>query len=99
MYRYLFVIADELRRMRAALSARGYRPRHALHAAALGRVATAMFLRTYERGERVHLAMLARGWRHTMPRLDVLALRRADAVFLVALAALVPLRVVAGLAA
>ncbi|HTI34282.1 MAG TPA: cobalt ECF transporter T component CbiQ, partial [Miltoncostaea sp.] len=30
MYRYLFVIADEARRTRAALAARGYRPRSAL---------------------------------------------------------------------
>jgi cobalt/nickel transport system permease protein len=95
MYRYLFVIVDEARRMRAALAARGYRPRHALQAAALGRVATALFLRTYERAERVHLAMLARGWRQAMPRLDVLTLGRADAVFLAALAALLPLRVLA----
>ena len=99
MYRYLFVIMDEARRMRAALAARGYRPRHALHASALGRVASAMFLRSYERGERVHLAMLARGWRQTMPRLDVLVLRRADAMFLAVLAALISLRVLAEVAA
>ena len=69
--------------MRAALAARGYRPRHALQAAAIGRVATALFLRTYERGERVYLAMLARGYRRPMPRLNALAFRRADALFLV----------------
>jgi cobalt/nickel transport system permease protein len=86
MYRYLFTIVDEVQRMRAALSARGYAPRHALQAQAIGRVATALFLRTYERAERVHLAMLARGWRQTMPRLDVLAYTRADALFLTALA-------------
>ena len=86
MYRYLFTIADEVGRMRAALAARGYAPRHALQAQAIGRVATALFLRTYERAERVHLAMLARGWRETMPRLDVLAYSRADAIFLGALA-------------
>ena len=34
MYRYLFVIVEEARRMRAALAARGYRPRHALQAGA-----------------------------------------------------------------
>ncbi len=96
MYRYLHVIAGEGRRMRAAVASRGYRPRHALHAAAMGRVATAMFLRSYERGERVHLAMLARGWSTAMPRLDPLVLRRADAVFLVALLfALLPVRVLA----
>ena len=86
MYRYLFTIVDEVQRMRAALAARGYAPRHALQVQAIGRVATALFLRTYERAERVHLAMLARGWRQTMPRLDVLAYTRADAVFLGALA-------------
>jgi cobalt/nickel transport system permease protein len=86
MYRYLFVIVDEVARMRAALAARGYAPKHALQAAAIGRVATALFLRTYERAERVHLAMLARGWNQAMPRLDVLTFRRTDALFLGALA-------------
>jgi cobalt/nickel transport system permease protein len=96
MYRYLFVIVDEGRRMRAALVSRGYDPRHALQATAMGRVATAMFVRSYERGERVHLAMLARGWTTAMPRLDRLRLQRADAVFAALLAvALVPARVLA----
>ena len=96
MYRYLFVIVDEVQRMRAALAARGYAPRHALQVQAIGRVATALFLRTYERAERVHLAMLARGWSQTMPRLDVLAYRRADALFLAALATpLLAIRVLA----
>jgi len=81
MYRYLFVIVDDVARMRAALSSRGYAPRHALQAQAIGRVATALFLRTYERAERVHLAMLARGYDQSMPRLDVLRFRRVDAAF------------------
>jgi cobalt/nickel transport system permease protein len=96
MYRYVFVIVDEARRMRAALAARAYRPRHLGQAAAIGRLVTALFLRSYERGERVYLAMLARGYAGTMPRLAVLAFRRADTVFLAALLlTLVPLRVVA----
>ena len=96
MYRYLFVIVEEVARMRAALAARGYAPRHALQAAAIGRVATALFLRTYERAERVHLAMLARGWNQAMPRLDVLVFRRTDALFLAALgSSLVLVRVMA----
>ena len=86
MYRYLFTIVDEVQRMRAALAARGYAPRHALQVQAIGRVATALFLRTYERAERVHLAMLARGWSQNMPRLDTLAFTRTDALFLGALA-------------
>jgi cobalt/nickel transport system permease protein len=95
MYRYLFVIVAEVERMRAALAARGYRPRHALQAGPMGRVATAMFLRTYGRGERVHLAMLARGFRGAMPQLEPLALRRADVAFVAAVAlAVLPLRVI-----
>jgi cobalt/nickel transport system permease protein len=97
MYRYAFVIAAEARRMRTALAARAYRPRHLGQAAALGRMVTALFLRSYERGERVYVAMLARGYAGTMPRFAVLSFGRADALFLVALAAvLLPARVVAG---
>ena len=93
MYRYLFVIAGEAGRMRAALLARGYRPRHALQAGPMGRVATAMFLRTYGRGERVYLAMLARGYRGAMPQLVPLSFGRADVAFVaLVLIALVPLR-------
>jgi cobalt/nickel transport system permease protein len=100
MYRYVFVIADEARRMRAALAARAYRPRHLGQLAALGRLVTALFLRSYERGERVYLAMLARGYRGAMPRLAALAFRRADVVFVAALAgALVPIRILAEVAA
>jgi cobalt/nickel transport system permease protein len=31
----------------------------------------ALFIRSYERGERVHLAMLSRGYTGTMPRTDL----------------------------
>lgn len=94
MYRYLFVIATEARRMRAALAARAYRPRHALHAAALGRVIASLFLRSHARGERVYLAMLSRGYTGAMPRVEPLTLERADVVFVaLVLLTLVPLRV------
>jgi cobalt/nickel transport system permease protein len=96
MYRYLFVVVEEVGRMRAALAARAYRPRSALHAGALGRVATATFLRTHSRGERVYRAMLARGYRGQMPHLAPLAPARADVLFpSLVLASLLPLRVIA----
>jgi cobalt/nickel transport system permease protein len=100
MYRYLFVIVEEVGRMRAALAARGYQPRNALQAGAIGRVATALFLRTYSRGERVYIAMLARGYDGRMPRLVPLVFGRADVAFVAAvLTALVPLRVATGVIA
>lgn len=88
MYRYLFVIVDEVQRMRAALAARGHRPRHALRGAAIGRVVAALFLRTYGRGERVYLAMVSRGYAGPMPVAEPLAFRTADAVVLAATAGL-----------
>jgi cobalt/nickel transport system permease protein len=96
MYRYLFVILGEAERTRAALAARAYRPRTAVHAGALGRVAGTLFLRSYTRGERVHLAMLARGYDGHMPRAAPLRLGGADVAFVaLVLLALVPLRVLA----
>jgi len=89
MYRYLFVIVEEVGRMRAALVSRGYRPRHALQGGPMGRMATAMFLRTYSRGERVYHAMLARGYNGTMPQLVPLTLRRADILFVTGVLALI----------
>ena len=95
VYRYLFVVVDEVQRMRAALAARGYRPRSALQSAAVGRVATALFLRTHARGERVYLAMLSRGYAGSVPALESLRFRGADIVFVSAVALLIlPLRLV-----
>jgi cobalt/nickel transport system permease protein len=80
-YRYLFVLAAEARRMRTALAARGHAPRHALGAGATGRLITALFLRAHARGERVHLAMLARGWAGRTPYAMPMTLTRSDALF------------------
>lgn len=70
MVRYGDVVVDELRRMRVARESRGFRARHLGHVPVLARSAGALFIRSYERGERVHLAMLSRGWTGTMPVLD-----------------------------
>jgi cobalt/nickel transport system permease protein len=100
MYRYLFVIVDEMQRMRAALASRGYRPRFAWQIGAFGRVVTALFLRTYARGERVYLAMLSRGYSGVMPELDALSFRRVDALFVALVAvSLLAVRVALGVAA
>lgn len=97
MYRYLFVIAEELARMRSALASRAYRPRNPLDLAPLGRMVAALFLRSHARGERVYLAMLARGYTGAMPDPEPLRLARADALFVGALAlALLPLRAILG---
>ena len=67
MLRYLEVIAAEARRMRTARISRGDDPRFLWQVGATARGIGALFVRSYERGERVHLAMVSRGWTGTMP--------------------------------
>ncbi|WP_066368832.1 cobalt ECF transporter T component CbiQ [Herbidospora mongoliensis] len=69
MLRYLEVILDEMRRMKVARESRGFTPRDLRQAPVLAKSAGALFIRSYERGERVHLAMLSRGYTGTMPTL------------------------------
>jgi cobalt/nickel transport system permease protein len=78
MLRYVDVIAGEARRMRLARIARGHDPRFLWQVGATARGVGALFVRSYERGERVHLAMLSRGWAGEMPRLSDAVTRRRD---------------------
>ena len=70
LYRYLDVVTDEMRRMRVARESRGFTARDVRHWPVIARSAGALFIRSYERGERVHLAMLSRGYTGTLPRLS-----------------------------
>ena len=67
MLRYLEVIAAEARRMRTARISRGHNPRFLWQVGATARGIGALFVRSYERGERVHLAMVSRGWTGRLP--------------------------------
>ncbi|HEY7477967.1 MAG TPA: cobalt ECF transporter T component CbiQ [Actinomycetota bacterium] len=67
MVRYLDVISDEMQRMRVARQSRGYDPRWIWEVKAVAHSAGALFIRSYERGERVYLAMLSRGYTGEMP--------------------------------
>ena len=69
MLRYTEVVAGELRRMHIARESRGFRARSLRQWPALGATLGALFIRSYERGERVHLAMLSRGYVGRLPRL------------------------------
>jgi cobalt/nickel transport system permease protein len=70
MLRYIDVIVGEAGRMRLARISRGHDPRFLWQAGATARGVGALFVRSYERGERVHLAMLSRGWTGRMPPLS-----------------------------
>ncbi|MGW0556098.1 cobalt ECF transporter T component CbiQ [Streptomyces sp. NPDC002926] len=78
MIRYGDVITDEMRRMSIARRSRGFEARGVRHWGVLGKSAGALFIRSYERGERVHLAMMSRGYTGTMPVIDEVTATRAQ---------------------
>jgi cobalt/nickel transport system permease protein len=78
MIRYGDVITDEMRRMSIARRSRGFEARGVRHWGVLAKSAGALFIRSYERGERVHLAMVSRGYTGTMPVIDEVTASRAQ---------------------
>lgn len=62
MVRYLDVVSAEAARMLVAMRSRGVDPRSVRQWPVVARALAVLFIRAYERGERVHLAMLSRGY-------------------------------------
>ena len=77
MVRYGDVIADEMHRMRIARASRGFEGRWIWQARAVAASAGTLFIRSYERGERVYLAMVSRGFTGSMPDLGEATATRA----------------------
>jgi cobalt/nickel transport system permease protein len=77
--RYVQVVMDEMRRMQLARVARGDDPRWLWQARTVARTAGSVAVRCFERGERVHAAMLARGFHGRMPVLGLAASASAPA--------------------
>ncbi|MFI7318696.1 cobalt ECF transporter T component CbiQ [Streptomyces venezuelae] len=78
MIRYGDVITDEMRRMKIARESRGFAARGVRQWGVLAKSAGALFIRSYERGERVHLAMVSRGYAGSMPVIDDITASRAQ---------------------
>ncbi|MET8294911.1 cobalt ECF transporter T component CbiQ [Streptomyces sp. NPDC005180] len=78
MIRYGDVITDELRRMSIARRSRGFEARGIQHWGVLAKTGGALFIRSYERGERVYLAMVSRGYAGSMPVIDDVTATRAQ---------------------
>ncbi len=64
MYRYLFVLVDEAMRLQTARAARSVGSGRTLgwRARVLGGMIGSLFIRSYERSERIYAAMLSRGF-------------------------------------
>jgi cobalt/nickel transport system permease protein len=62
MYRYISVLIREFQAMRKAAASRNLSSGSVWQRFVIGNMIGTLFIRTYERGERVYQAMLARGY-------------------------------------
>lgn len=68
-HRYLYVFVHEARRMQTGMEVRGFRKSTSFATLrTIGNFVGMLFVRSFERTERVHAAMLARGYRGSWPQ-------------------------------
>ena len=77
-YRYMFVLVDEMDRMKRARDCRCYGGKWLWHSKVIGQMIGTLFLRSYQRAERVYVAMVSRGFDGRAVTLGQTHLRRSD---------------------
>jgi cobalt/nickel transport system permease protein len=82
MYRYIFLIEDEAMKMWQAMESRHVGGPRWLHLKVIANMLGTLFIRSFERGERVYLSMCCRGFDGTFKRTHNFELRRNDLAFL-----------------
>ncbi|MDD5019780.1 MAG: cobalt ECF transporter T component CbiQ [Candidatus Omnitrophica bacterium] len=89
LYRYIYLILDEFMKMRQAQMSRTVRaePAPGRRVKVFSSILGHLFVRSYEKGERVYLAMCARGYDGTVRILSQIEATPADYIFLVLAAA------------
>ena len=78
MYRYIGVLIEEFHTMRRAASSRNLMQQRQGKRLVVGNMMGSLFIRTYERGDRVHQAMLSRGYTGILPTQEVPHTRKSD---------------------
>lgn len=80
--RYVGVLGEQLRALRTAMVSRAPSLRGRALLRSFGSIAGNLFVRSYERAERIHAAMVSRGYTGTLPLTSRGALRPADVLFM-----------------
>lgn len=88
MYRYMFVLADQAMRMQMARDSRNFGFSRGNIFKTLGNMIGMLFIRSYERAERIYAAMLSRGYYGETIAVNQLRFRLPDACFALSLAML-----------
>ncbi len=98
MYRYLFILVDEMMRLKQSRDSRNFGGGRLRQIRTIGNMIGILFIRSYERGERVYAAMVARGFDGQTRTLRRLNFRPADAYFGIGLSSVLVLVSVLSLA-
>ncbi len=83
LYRYLYLLWDEVEHMQRARNVRYFGGRLKPQGRWLGSMATSLFIRSYDRAERVQKAMEARGWTGEAPSAKLKPLSMKDLIIIV----------------
>ncbi|MGB9597027.1 MAG: cobalt ECF transporter T component CbiQ [Candidatus Poribacteria bacterium] len=81
-YRYIFVFQDELQSMTRAKESRSYGKKRWINFKTLANMVGVLFIRAYERGERVYYAMRSRGFEGSIKTMTDMTLTKSDIYFL-----------------
>lgn len=85
-YRYISVLEREYNKLLSAVKVRAFSPQTSLHTFKTYAYLTGMlFVNSYERSERVHQALLLRGFRGDFPLISHFQLRKMDLLFAIAI--------------
>jgi cobalt/nickel transport system permease protein len=82
MYRYLDILIEEFTVMRRAALSRNLMAGRHWQRLVIGNMIGSLFIRTYDRGDRVYQSMLARGYQGVMQSREVPQLRSCDRIAL-----------------
>ena len=91
MYRYIFVLVDEVIRMKQARDSRNFGGKRTWQLKTIGNMVGTLFLRSYERGERVYGAMVARGFEGQTRTLTNLRFQAVDLYYAMGFAVILAL--------
>ncbi len=83
MYRYIFVLIDEVQRMEQARRARYFGKNYVRQIKTFSSMIALLFIRTYERAETIYQSMRARGFDGEILTLSSSHVRRADVFYFI----------------
>ncbi|MDY6966677.1 MAG: cobalt ECF transporter T component CbiQ [Halobacteriota archaeon] len=78
MYRYILLLVDEVMMMRRARDCRSFGGDRRWHMRTIGTIIGTLFIRSYERGERIYAAMVSRGFSGDVRILDDFKITKVD---------------------